>query len=91
MKISFSEGLDSTAVAKEADRWSAADLMVRLWDKDPTVWFDPPRDEISDRLGWLDLPKTAQRHLDDLYGNPNDNDQEHENELENACGHGSDP
>jgi transaldolase/glucose-6-phosphate isomerase len=66
VKISFSKELDSKAVASEAVRWEADDLMVRLWDKDPTVWFDPPVAEIADRLGWLDLPVTAMRHLDDL-------------------------
>lgn len=66
MKISFSEKLDSAAVSDQAERWNEAGLMARLWAKDPTVWFDPPRAEIDDRLGWLDLPTTAQRHLDDL-------------------------
>jgi transaldolase/glucose-6-phosphate isomerase len=66
VKISFSKELDSEVVASEVVRWEADDLMVRLWNKDPTVWFDPPVVEIADRLGWLDLPMTAQRHLDDL-------------------------
>ena len=33
--------------------WGEADFGRRLWDRDPTLWFDPPRDEIADRLGWL--------------------------------------
>jgi len=33
--------------------WSKAEFGVRLWDRDPTLWFDPPRDEIANRLGWL--------------------------------------
>jgi len=33
--------------------WSKADFASRLWDRDPTLWFDPPRDEIENRLGWL--------------------------------------
>ena len=33
--------------------WSESDFGVRLWDRDPTLWFDPPRDEITNRLGWL--------------------------------------
>ncbi len=36
--------------------WEEAELLARMWEKDPTVWFDPPRDETADRLGWLDLP-----------------------------------
>ena len=66
MKISFSRELGSTVVAHEAAHWDADNLMARLWTKDPTVWFDPPVDEIENRLGWLDLPTSAQRHLDEL-------------------------
>jgi transaldolase/glucose-6-phosphate isomerase len=33
--------------------WSDEAFAVRLWDRDPTLWFDPPREEISNRLGWL--------------------------------------
>ena len=33
--------------------WSESDFGVRLWDRDPTLWFDPPRDEVANRLGWL--------------------------------------
>ncbi len=33
--------------------WSDTEFATRLWDRDPTLWFDPPRDEISNRLGWL--------------------------------------
>ncbi|MEA3511205.1 MAG: phosphoheptose isomerase, partial [Actinomycetota bacterium] len=33
--------------------WGEAKFANRLWDRDPTLWFDPPRDEIKNRLGWL--------------------------------------
>jgi len=66
VKVSFSEQLGTRAIIQEADRWAASDLMSRLWAKDPTVWFDPAPGEIADRLGWLDLPKSAERHLDGL-------------------------
>ena len=33
--------------------WSDEAFASRLWDRDPTLWFDPPREEISNRLGWL--------------------------------------
>lgn len=33
--------------------WSGANFASRLWDRDPTLWFDPPKDEIQNRLGWL--------------------------------------
>ena len=41
------------AVDERLDRWTEADFAVRFWDRDPTLWFDPPREEISNRLGWL--------------------------------------
>jgi transaldolase/glucose-6-phosphate isomerase len=47
------------AVGTTRARWERDDLMARLWRKDPTVWFDPPRPEIDDRLGWLDLPASS--------------------------------
>lgn len=56
--------VESTA-ARSADldavaaRWTTDDLMARLWNRDPTVWFDPPRQEIDNRLGWLDLPTSS--------------------------------
>jgi transaldolase/glucose-6-phosphate isomerase len=46
-------------IASTAAPWEAEGLMRRLWEKDPTVWFDPPRPEIDNRLGWLDLPTTS--------------------------------
>jgi transaldolase/glucose-6-phosphate isomerase len=33
--------------------WSDQAFGARMWDRDPTLWFDPPREEISNRLGWL--------------------------------------
>ncbi len=33
--------------------WSESGFARRLWDHDATLWFDPPRDEIANRLGWL--------------------------------------
>lgn len=48
-------------LAGAVQRWTEQDLMRRLWAKDPTVWFDPPRPEIDDRLGWLDLPSSSER------------------------------
>ncbi len=41
------------AIEARLAAWSESDFAMRLWDGDPTLWFDPPRDEIVDRLGWL--------------------------------------
>jgi len=40
--------------------------MARLWAKDHTVWFEEPRPELVDRLGWLELPTKAQRHVEGI-------------------------
>jgi transaldolase/glucose-6-phosphate isomerase len=42
-----------SAIDARLAAWSQEDFATRLWDRDPTLWFDPPRDEIADRLGWL--------------------------------------
>ncbi len=49
-------GAYEDAVQQRLVEWQRADLATRLWAKDPTVWFAEPRAEITDRLGWLDLP-----------------------------------
>jgi transaldolase/glucose-6-phosphate isomerase len=41
------------AIDARLTAWSEARFASRLWDRDPTLWFDPPRDEIENRLGWL--------------------------------------
>jgi transaldolase/glucose-6-phosphate isomerase len=51
-------------IASTASEWDADRRMQRLWEKDPTVWFDPARPEIEDRLGWLDLPTTSATMVD---------------------------
>src|SRR5262245_48694847 len=40
----------------------------RLWERDPTLWKPRPEDdvELSDRLGWLDLPTHATGWIHDL-------------------------
>lgn len=38
------------------EAWESAGVGRRIWEKDPTVWADPDTPEITNRLGWLDLP-----------------------------------
>ncbi|MEE8370321.1 MAG: bifunctional transaldolase/phosoglucose isomerase, partial [Dehalococcoidia bacterium] len=42
-----------------------AELPKRIWARDHTVWKPDPT-EISDRLGWLDLPEEMHEGLDEL-------------------------
>ena len=46
--------------------WDRERFGARMWERDPTIWFDPPRPELTDRLGWLDLPFTADADLEPL-------------------------
>jgi transaldolase / glucose-6-phosphate isomerase len=41
------------------------DLVGRVWRRDHTVWKPSPT-EISDRLGWLDLPETMAERVGEL-------------------------
>ena len=65
MTVAVSVHIDSKLAAPIVTRWEDQDLTARLWAKDPTVWFDPPRPETANRLGWLDLP-SASRDLEPL-------------------------
>ena len=38
------------------EQWESSQLVRRMWDHDHTVWSREPQPELSDRLGWLDLP-----------------------------------
>ncbi|MDY6966841.1 MAG: bifunctional transaldolase/phosoglucose isomerase, partial [Halobacteriota archaeon] len=46
--------------------WKEMRFNRRLWDKDPSLWFDEPVPEITNRLGWLNLPEMMHEHLDEL-------------------------
>ncbi|MEA2009155.1 MAG: phosphoheptose isomerase, partial [Actinomycetota bacterium] len=51
--IEINAGGVQPAIDARLTAWSEASFASRLWDRDPTLWFDPPRDEIENRLGWL--------------------------------------
>jgi transaldolase/glucose-6-phosphate isomerase len=46
--------------------WKEHQFSRRLWDRDHTLWFPEFQPEITDRLGWLELPETMQKRLGDL-------------------------
>jgi transaldolase / glucose-6-phosphate isomerase len=54
------ERIDERLDAAERD-----DIVGRLWRRDHTLWKPTPS-EISDRLGWLDLPETMVDRLDEV-------------------------
>ena len=46
--------------------WQAAQFGSRLWKKDHTLWSPNPLPELTDRLGWLELPETMEKQVADL-------------------------
>jgi len=53
------------AVEDTLEQLETNDVLARMWEKDHTVWSDEPT-EITNRLGWLDLPTTMESAVDDL-------------------------
>jgi len=48
-----------TELAPIVNRWRTDELIDRVWQGDPTVWGPPGTPEITNRLGWLELPHTS--------------------------------
>ncbi|MGH7848180.1 MAG: hypothetical protein ACREQW_23825 [Candidatus Binatia bacterium] len=53
-------------VRKRIQLWHEEGFTRRLWSKDPTLWFAAKVPEITDRLGWLDLPETMSARVAEL-------------------------
>jgi len=53
-------------VERVVSEWTDDDIVARIWDKDHTVWVADEQPEITDRLGWLTLPRSMRQHLDDI-------------------------
>ena len=51
-----------TTVAHPAQASAIESVASRIWARDHTLWSDSPA-EISDRLGWLDIPDTMRPEL----------------------------
>jgi transaldolase/glucose-6-phosphate isomerase len=47
--------------------WEERDFARRFWCKDPSLWSAEPAPELSDRLGWLELPEAMHEELDRLH------------------------
>lgn len=53
VSVKIDAGELQPAIDARLASWNESDFGTRLWDHDATLWFDPPRDEIANRLGWL--------------------------------------
>ncbi len=47
-------------------RWEAGGFLRRMLAFDPTLWAPPGTPEVTDRLGWLDLPSRMRGRIPDL-------------------------
>jgi len=53
-------------VKRRLTDWEAEQFSSRLWQKDHTLWSSEPVPELTDRLGWLELPETMEKQVADL-------------------------
>ncbi len=56
-------GSGSAALAERLGQWGKYNVGERIWQRDGTVWIKDPQlaentPELSNRLGWLELPET---------------------------------
>ena len=56
----------AAAVDARLARWQEEAFGGRLWEKDYRLWSPEPIPELSDRLGWLDLPNSMTAAVDTL-------------------------
>jgi transaldolase/glucose-6-phosphate isomerase len=50
-------------VERRLKDWQEAQFASRLWKKDHTLWSKEPQPELTDRLGWLELPATMEQQV----------------------------
>ena len=50
------------------DKWQSENVLKRMWELDPTVWKPKKEDdvELSNRIGWLDLPDSMEKEVPGL-------------------------
>ncbi|HWH78377.1 MAG TPA: transaldolase, partial [Candidatus Binatus sp.] len=53
-------------VEKRLKDWQSVQLASRVWKKDFTVWSKDEQPELTDRLGWLELPETMEKRVAEL-------------------------
>lgn len=53
-------------VEKRVSEWARRQIIKRLFARDHTIWFKDKPPELTDRLGWLELPEISRRSLGDI-------------------------
>ena len=64
--LQMSLGRHGEAVEARLRQWAAEDFGRRLWARDHTLWTPEPVPELTDRMGWLDLPASMPREVETL-------------------------
>jgi transaldolase / glucose-6-phosphate isomerase len=50
-------------VDRRLKEWQNAQFAARVWQKDHTLWSKEPQAELTDRLGWLELPESMEKQV----------------------------
>src|SRR5919106_638466 len=53
-------------VDRRLREWQTAQFAGRVWQKDYTLWSKEPQSELTDRLGWLELPERMEKQVAEL-------------------------
>jgi transaldolase / glucose-6-phosphate isomerase len=53
-------------VERRLKEWQGRQLAKRVWEKEYTVWSKDPQPELTDRLGWLELPYSMESEVEAL-------------------------
>jgi glucose-6-phosphate isomerase len=64
----FADSRILSAVESRLTAWGKNNIAARVWGLDPTVWKKSPEDnvELSNKLGWLNLPSAMQNQVNML-------------------------
>ena len=65
-EVSFEPGHLDSVVESRLRGWREAGVGERLWLRDHRLWSAEPVAELTDRLGWLELPRAMPARLDEL-------------------------
>jgi transaldolase/glucose-6-phosphate isomerase len=55
-------GAATAAVEGRLAQWGEQGVLRRIWEKDHTIWAPKPVPELTNRLGWLTLPREMGAH-----------------------------
>lgn len=64
LELDLGEYEDNTG--ERLARWGSSNILDRVWAKDHTVWSQQPVPELTNRLGWLELPERLAEIIPDL-------------------------